>query len=133
MTKNIETVKAIYAAFGRKDVPAILEHVSDDCDWEYAYRADHEVPWLARRRGREGAAAFFAAVSALDFTHFEVKAILGEGDLVVALCDLTCTVRATGRGFTEIDEPHLWHFDARGRVRRFRHAADTLAQKSALL
>src|SRR3977135_594845 len=31
---NLDTVKAIYEAFGRGDVPAILDVVADDCEWE---------------------------------------------------------------------------------------------------
>jgi ketosteroid isomerase-like protein len=132
MNKNMEAVRAIYAAFGKGDVPAILEHLTEDCDWEYASTEDHEVPWLRRRRGREGAVGFFEALAALDFERFEVKAVLGEGDLVVALCDLDAKVRANGHRVREIDEAHIWHFDARGRVKRFRHAADTLAQQRAI-
>ena len=30
MSNNIETVQKIYAAFGRGDVPGVLEHISDD-------------------------------------------------------------------------------------------------------
>ena len=32
---NIETVKSIYEAFGRGDVPAILDKLADDVDWDY--------------------------------------------------------------------------------------------------
>jgi ketosteroid isomerase-like protein len=131
-TKNIETVRGIYAAFGRQDVPAIVELVADDCDWDYAYPEDHEIPWLRRRRGRDGVAAFFGSLAVLDFTRFEVNAVLGEGDLVVALCDVEATVRATGKKLVEKNEVHVWHFDSRGRVSRFRHAADTLAHSRAL-
>ena len=31
---QIETVQQIYQAFGRGDVPAILDHLADDVDWE---------------------------------------------------------------------------------------------------
>jgi hypothetical protein len=30
---NIETVKAMYEAFGRGDVAAVLEQCTDDVDW----------------------------------------------------------------------------------------------------
>lgn len=122
---NANTVRDIYAAFGRGDAPAIIERLSDDIEWEYAY-ADYGVPYLVPRRGRAAVAGFFAALaSTAEVTRFEVKAVVGDGELVVALCDLGLTVKATGRSIAETDEPHLWWFDARGRVRKFRHAADT--------
>jgi len=31
--QNVATVKAMYEAFGRRDVEAILERVTDDVDW----------------------------------------------------------------------------------------------------
>ena len=129
--KLASTVQNIYAAFGRGDIPAILEMVAEDIEWEYAPNRN-EVPWLLPRRGRAGVAEFFGAVAAnLEFSQFEVKHIL-EGELVVVgLIDLTCTVKSTGRELREVDEPHIWRFDERGRIVRFRHAADTLAQTRA--
>ena len=38
----------------------------------------------------------------------------------------------SGKRFSEVDEAHLWHFDDRGRVARFRHCADTLQQHRAM-
>lgn len=134
-TKNIETVTRIYEAFGKGDVPAILEHIAADVAWEYAYATDHEIPWLKHARGRDGVVSFLTTVaSMLAFSRFEPKAILAsdDGAIVVALCDLECTVQTTGKKIVEQHEPHLWHFDAQGRVTRFRHAADTLQHAKAL-
>ena len=128
---NIDTVRAIYEAFGKQDVPAILERIAEDVEWEYAY-PDRGIPWLAPRRGREGALGFFQAVGAeLAFERFEIAAICGDGDVVIALANLTATVRRTGKRIVEEHEAHLWWFDAKGRVRRFRHAADTLQHMEA--
>ncbi len=129
--KTIETVKAIYQAFGRGDVPAILEHVSDDVDWEYG-SVDAGVPWLQRRRGREGVAEFFRSLAAIEMTRFEIHDIVGDERVVVGLVGLELTVKATGKRVVEADEAHIWRFDDRGRVVRFRHAADTFAHAAAL-
>src|SRR5688500_10981130 len=119
--RNVTSVQAIYEAFGRGDVPAILEHLSEDLDWEYAYRAaPNPVPWLQPQRGRGGAAAFFEALKALDFHSFAPRVLLegnleGEG-VVVALIDLEATVRQTGRRMVEQHEAHIWHFGPDGKV-----------------
>jgi ketosteroid isomerase-like protein len=134
----IETVKRIYAAFGRQDIGTILEALSDDVVWEYAYdtaahvEAHGGIPWLLPRRGKDGVLGFFKALGAgLRIQHFEVTAVLGEGTRVVALIDLDAEVAHTGRPIVERDEPHIWHFDAAGKVIRFRHASDTLQHQRA--
>lgn len=127
MTKSIELIQSIYAAFGRGDVPAILEKVRDDVVWEYQ-PISTDVPWLQRREGKAGVGAFFAALGGeLEFQRFEVKTLVEAPRLVIALVDLDAKVRRTGKEVHEVDEVHLWHLDERGRVARFRHAVDTHA------
>jgi uncharacterized protein len=120
-----ETVQEIYAAFGRGDVPAILERLAPDVEWEYD-ASPTEVPWLQPRQGRAGAAEFFASLENLEFHRFELKMLLEEGATVMALLDAEATVRKTGLRFHELDEIHLWHFGDDGLVARFRHRVDTL-------
>jgi hypothetical protein len=127
----IETVRSIYQNFGKQNIPAILETVSEDVEWEYAY-GDSPIPWLKPRRGRAGVADFFQTLSLLEFKRFNVKTVLGEGNLVIGICEVEAVVRATGKSFVETDEVHIWHFDARGRVQRFRHCVDTLQEANAL-
>ncbi len=131
MSKHIPTVQAIYEAFGRKDIPAILSRISDDISWDYA-PVSTDVPWLQARRGKDGVVAFFQALGTeCEHTHFAVKALLGNERLVVALIDLDLTVRRTGRTIREVDEAHVWHFDDRGQVISMRHCADTHAHQLA--
>jgi ketosteroid isomerase-like protein len=120
---NKETVQDIYAAFGRGDVAAILERLDEGVEWEYG--AASEVPWLQPRRGRTGAAEFFASLTALEIQTFILKAILEGDGLVVALIDVEATVKATGKRYVEEDEVHIWYFDENGKVVRFRHRVDT--------
>src|SRR5262245_57481992 len=125
-----ETVLEMYAAFGRGDVPAILERLAPDVEWEYD-ASPTEVPWLQPRQGRSGAAAFFASLENLEFHRFEPRMILEDGTTVVALVDIEATVRKTGIRVTELDEVHIWHFGDDGLVTRFRHRVDTLKQLRA--
>jgi hypothetical protein len=116
-------VQEIYAAFGRGDVPAILERLSPSVDWEYGGTSD--VPWLQPLSGRREAGKFFESLAAIDIHKFSPKHIL-EGDrIVVALVDLEFTVKKTGKRVVEEDEVHIWHFDPSGLVSRFRHRVDT--------
>lgn len=125
MTNLAETVQGIYAAFGRGDVPTILAALADDVEWEYG-GSPNDVPWLQPGRGRDAAARFFGAVGAnLDIRSFTVNDILAGANVVVGLVNIEAVVKPTGRTLREIDEAHIWRFDDRGRVIRFRHAADS--------
>jgi uncharacterized protein len=123
---NAATVAAIYTAFGRGDVPAILDTLADDVAWEQW--ADHSaqrvgVAHLLPRRGPAQVAEFFAVVGRWVPREFAVLDVIGTGDQVVA------EIRAEfdlpdGRRLAD-EELHLWTFDGRGRVTRFRHYCDT--------
>lgn len=129
---NVERVQQLYAAFGRGAIPEILEQLAPDVEWEYGTNGA-PVPWLQPRKGRDGAMGFFQVLAAdVEITQFAPKAILGQGDLVVGVIDLQARIKATGKVVNEPDEVHLWHFNARGQVQKFRHRADTWAQAEAL-
>lgn len=128
---NIQTVRSIYEAFGRGDIPAILGHLAEDVTWEYD-KAEAGIPWLAPRRGRAEVHKFFEALGAVDFQRFQPKMQFENGNTVVSLNDVTFTVKATGKRVDEVDEVHIWYFDANGKVVRFCHKTDTLQHWSAL-
>jgi uncharacterized protein len=127
----IETVQAIYEAFGRGDVPAILSHLAEDVEWEYGANST-DVPWFQPRRGRSSVPGFFESLQAITFNRFVPTKLLADGDVVLALVDLEATVNATGKRFVEVDEVHVWRFNAEGQVQKFRHRADTHLQFLAL-
>lgn len=123
---NIATVKDIYAAFGRGDIPAILDRMADDVDWDPAPTSgrDAGVPWLAHRTGPDGVAEFFASLEPLEFPRFEPHTYLANGNQVAAIISLEIRVKASGHTIAE-DELHLWTFDDAGRVAGYQHFVDT--------
>jgi uncharacterized protein len=123
---NLAATQAIYEAFGRGDVPAILERMADDVRWEdwsdnFAQRA--EVPVLAPRRGRDGVGEFFAHVGTWTVHDFAVLSLMAGGNQVAAEIVIDATTH-TGGHFRD-EELHLWTFDDEGRVVRMRHYVDT--------
>jgi ketosteroid isomerase-like protein len=123
---HIATVQAIYEAFGRGDIPAILERLAADVDWERAGGSGEQagVPWLLHRTGRDGAAAFFATLDAFEFRRFEARSLLAGADQVAAVIDIELVVKASGYTIAD-EEVHLWTFDEAGQVRAFPHVVDT--------
>ena len=118
---NIETVKAIYEAFGRGDIPFILDQLADDVEWEsWADNSAQKagVPWIQARHGREGAAEFFKIVATMEINRFDVLSILeGENQIAAEV--------VIGSKYFLDEEMHLWNFNDEGKVIRLRHYADT--------
>lgn len=123
---NATTVAEIYAAFGRGDVPAILDTLADDVAWEQW--ADHTaqragVAHLQPRRGPAQVAEFFTVIGAWVPREFAVLDVIGTGRQVVA--EIRAEFDLPGGRRLADEELHLWTFDERGRVSRFRHYCDT--------
>lgn len=128
MPDVLATVQGIYAAFGRGDIPAILDALAPDVAWEsWADNAAVKagVPWMLSRHGRAGAAEFFGVIGAgLKIHDFRVHAIMTSELQAAVEVEIDAEVVATGRRYLD-EEIHLWTFNAAGRVVRFRHYVDT--------
>jgi ketosteroid isomerase-like protein len=123
---NAATVAAIYDAFGRGDVPAVLDRLADGVAWEQwadnsAQRAG--VPHLVRRDGRDDVAGFFGVIGAWTVLDFAVLDVIGSGRQVAA--EVRASFALPGGGRFADEELHLWTFGDDGRVVRFRHYCDT--------
>ena len=96
--QHIETAKQLYEAFGRGDVEAILDRVTDDVDWSTDAATD-AAPWYGRRHGKDEVRGFFEAVAktgpVTDFTPLSY-ASNQDGDVMV-LIRYAFTVSATGK------------------------------------
>jgi len=104
-------------------VPAILERLDPDVEWEHE-GVDHGVPWLSPGRGCDHVARFFGGLQALDVRRFEPVALLVGGTQVAVPVRFGATVKATGRTLDDL-EIHLWTFGGSGRVAPFGHVLDT--------
>ncbi|HWO10885.1 MAG TPA: nuclear transport factor 2 family protein [Polyangiaceae bacterium] len=121
---NIDTVKEVYAAYARGDMPGILACLAEDVEWENG-GGGTDVPWLQPRSGHAGVVGFFEAVGLLQVNDFRPKWYFEREPLVIVLVDEDVTVKATGRRIRELDQVHLWTFDQRGKVVRHRQRVDT--------
>jgi len=119
---NVETVKEIYAAFGRGDIAAILGRLAEDVRWDAELDVPG-VPWLQPRRGRRNIPAFFESLAPMQFTRFEPHTFFREGNQVLSLVHIEATVH--GKQYRIRNEGHLWTFDAGGTIVDFEHVTDT--------
>ena len=60
---NIQIVKEIYAAFKRGDVPAIMQHLSDDLQGFGIVSEQKLIPWQIQISKKQDVPKFFQAVA----------------------------------------------------------------------
>jgi uncharacterized protein len=133
VSNNTATVRAIYAAFGQGNIPAILSKLTDDVLWDtwlHPSPAQAVIPYLTPRKGKAEVGSYFAAIAGLEFHGFQPLNLLEGGNQVAAVINLDATVRATGHRFQDV-EVHLWTFDAAGKIIEMRHMLDTGKQAAA--
>lgn len=126
MHDHIGTVQSIYEAFGRGDIPAILDKLAEDVRWDewpdnHAQKSG--VPWLQPRTGKDATTGFFQVVGGFTFHEFQVRSLMAGGSQVAADVFVDATI-PPGVRFRD-EELHLWTFDASGKITRFRHYVDT--------
>jgi ketosteroid isomerase-like protein len=125
---NLTTVQGIYEAFGKGDVPAILDVLAADVEWESwadisAVKAG--VPWMTPRHGKAEAAKFFETVGQMEIVDLQILNLMEGGDQVAVEFVLEARLPAWGGGHYRDEEMHLWTFNADGKVSRLRHYTDT--------
>ena len=122
---NAEVIRQAYEAFGRGDVPAVLDLLADDVDW--TLQGPSVIPWAGPRRGREGVAEFFSLIGeTLEFEQFEPREFVAQGDTVVVLGYERSLVKPTGRTF-EHEWAHVYTLKD-GKIAKARFIEDTAAQ-----
>ena len=127
---NIETIQAVYEAFGRGDVATIVANVTDDVDWA-SEAAGKGAPWYGPHRGAAGVGAFFTEFgSAMEVSEFTPITFAATDTEVLTLVRLAAKSRATGRSVV-MDLHHYFRFRD-GKIAYYRGTEDTAQTEAAL-
>ena len=127
---SVKTITAVYEAFGRGDVTAILDAVTDDVDWA-AEAASSAAPWYGVRHGKDAVAAFFSDFgSAMEVEEFTPVSFAANDTDVLTVVRFRARSRSTGKA-AEMDLHHYFKFRD-GKVTYYRGTEDT-AQTEAVL
>ena len=124
---NVRLVQEAYAAFNRGDIQAALNSLSDNVEWI----APGVEPVAGTYRGKDGVAQFFQKVKeTVEFSAFEPREYVAQGDRVVALGNYKATAHATGKLY-QCD--WVMSFTLRdGKVTKFQEFTDTAVIAAAL-
>jgi ketosteroid isomerase-like protein len=124
--ESVRVVEKMFAAFGQKNLPGVLDTLAEHVDWQSPVTRSkpQEVSWAEPRRSREEVATFFKdmlekvqpeALEPLEFTTQDDRVAVEGKNRGIA--------RSTGRPYE-----HDWVmlFTVRdGKIVRFRHYYDT--------
>jgi uncharacterized protein len=128
--ENIKTIEGVYEAFGRGDVQAVLDAVTDDVDWA-AETSSTAAPWYGVRHGKEGVASFFEAFgSSMEIQEFDPYAFAANDTEVHTVVHCRATSRATGKAINH-DLHHYFRFE-NGKIAFYRGTEDTAQTEAAL-
>jgi uncharacterized protein len=128
-TQPLDVVQAAYAAFGRGDIPSVLEFLADDdIDWKFC--GPKGMPYTGSCHTKSDVAKWFASIpEADDIQAFEPREFITGGDSVTVLGWEKTRAVPSGKVF-EADWVHV--FTVRnGRVVRFWGMLDTEASAAA--
>jgi len=125
--QNVETVKSLYAAYARGDIPAVLAGMTDDVDWRQVSPAS--FPTGGSKRGPQAVVNdFFAKIrEVVDILAFEIDHMVAQGEHVVAIGHGRFRTKATGEEW-ETEFAHTICLRD-GRICQFREFTDTALLK----
>jgi hypothetical protein len=127
--ENTTLVKQAYAAFGRGDIPGVLDTLHNDVAWAAVTGASAAVPMAGERRGRAAVGELFNTLGrSLTFEVFEPREFVAQGDKVVALGYYKART-AAGRPFAS--DWVMVFTVADGQVTRFQEFTDVAALNAA--
>ncbi len=121
---NVKVIQSVYEAFGRGDVAAILEVLTDDVDWASEAADSKGAPWYGVRRGHVGVTAFFEGFgSTMEVEEFTPAVFAATDTEVLTIVHMRAKVRASGRSVS-MDLHHRFTFRD-GKIAYYRGSEDT--------
>ena len=126
--QNVATIRSLYEAFGRGDIPYILDRLDPAVEW----RTPETVPFSkGLYRGPEEVAQFFAGIAEhIAEPSVATHEFLAIGDRVVVLLRFRGRGKESGLPF-DAPEAHVWRLSG-GKVVEEQTYADTAAIVRAL-
>ena len=128
MADALTTVQSAYAAFGRGDVPAILQMLTDDVRWQFI--GDRKAPYTGTVSGRGQVGEWFGTIPQVDdIQAFEPRQFLVGPDHVTVIGWERTVSKPSGKPF-ECEWVHVWRVRDE-RIYSFLGMLDTEASANA--
>ena len=125
---NLDSVRGVYDAFAKGDVPAVLGFLSPDVKWTEAEGFPYGGTYVGPQAVLEG--VFMRLGAEWEGFAAVPDEFIDGGDSVVALGQYSGTYKATGKSF-RAHFAHVWEV-REGKAVRFTQYVDTLLVQRAL-
>ena len=126
--QNLKGVQAVYDAFAKGDIPAVLGFMDSDIEWTEADGFPYGGTYNGPNAVLEG--VFMKFGSEWDGFAAAPDEFIDAGDTVVVLGKYSGKYKATGKSF-QANFAHVWKLRD-GKAHRFLQYADTLLIQKAL-
>ena len=128
MTTNLETIRNVYAAFGRGDIPVVLGALAPNVSWTEA----EGFPYGGTYVGPDAVLQNVFMKLGTEWQGFAAvpQEFVADGSTVVALGEYSGKYKATGKSFVA-PFVHVWKFRD-GKVVTFHQHTDTAVVQRAL-
>ena len=128
MADNSDTIRNLYDAFARADIPAVLAALAPNVSWTEA----EGFPYGGTYTGPDAVLHNVFMKLGTEWEGFAAvpHEFIADRDTVVALGEYSGTYKATGKGFSA-PFAHVWKF-RNGKVATFRQHTDTAVVQKAL-
>lgn len=93
--QNLETVRALYAAYETRDVEGLLAPLHDDFE---VYQSEL-LPWGGTYKGRDGMMEFIQSITSHIDSIVVVEELVEAGDHVIMVGRSRGTIKATGQPY----------------------------------
>ncbi len=91
---NKEIVQDAYKAFGEGDIPRLLSHIAEHCEWTTP--GSNVVPTAGHYSGKQEVARFFNVLGeSTEFDSFEPRQFIAEGDQVAVFGHYKARLKGT--------------------------------------
>jgi ketosteroid isomerase-like protein len=85
----------LYGDYTRGDMAAVMAGIAEDIAWSSV--GEGLAPWSGRWSGKDGVAAYFAAVqAACEVTAYDIEHVIAEGDWATVLGTIRIRYRGDG-------------------------------------
>jgi ketosteroid isomerase-like protein len=121
---NVDTVREITGALARGDLLLVMGKLSKDIRWAVNAADRNGAPWFGVYEGRKSLPDFFSELAKIKFSEFTLKAVAGDGDVVITWLHVAFT-GPSGRS-VDMEEAQIWQFE-NGKVRSVDTLLDTAA------
>ena len=120
MKSNLEIVQNAYASFAEGNIPAILDVLADNIEWELSPSAHTNFSGLFK--GKNQVLNFFQNVaSENDFKEFTPETFVASDDHVVVLGRMEATAKPTGKT-SKTKWAHYWLLKDGKAIRHYEYA-----------